>query len=52
MKRFCTLAAVMAASPALAHHEVIVTASALGLIPVLSFVTTAGVLFWRKWRGK
>ena len=47
-----TLAAVMVASPALAHHEVVVTAAALGVIPALSFVTTAGVLIWRKWRGK
>ncbi len=52
MKRLSIFTAI-AATPATAHHEVILATTALPALGWLAIVASAGsVALWAKWRGK
>jgi len=51
MRYAIALLAVLTATPALAHHEVVTGASMLPLAGGLAVITIAGLAAWREWRA-
>lgn len=52
MKYLYAIGAATVASPALAHHEIVVSAAAVTVIPTLAFLGTAVALCWKRWRNR
>lgn len=50
MKRVATVMPFFAATPALAHHEVVVSASMVPLAAGMATITIAALTAWRRWR--
>jgi len=51
MKRLAIIFALLA-SPAAAHHEVVVATSIVPMLSGLAAITLAGFGAWRKWKNR